>query len=384
MATVKITRGCTVLFVCQGLFAGCTASGTSRPAPTTSKLQVSSFCVLPQGTRTSRLTTPMTSGMLLYRATAAWWHGHSRKSLPLRLLVCATCSTDVLGGGHSVSESPTWDRHACRSAWHRAGHHPFVLTGQSPSHGMRAQSPGKPSIAATADAKDWKSSHLMLLHSCISGAPANGNTHHPMTTQHQSRSYAAQPERQRGLRFQGKEVVGVPLQGAHVLHKSGGCAPRAGRCPPRGWQQGREQPTAHGAVHVVWRCEILVRGGRRVAQEGVPEMGTQQHHQTGGGATQTHKTREPHQGGQGRAHQTRSRGGGKLRSAIFRNFPQFRNFSQFSAIFRNFPQFSAIFPQFFTLPDFLTASPRWCRTMRIFVFCYSIHSQMLQSPQNLA
>ena len=41
-----------------------------------------------------------------------------------------------------------------------------------------------------------------------------------------------------------------------------------------------------------------------------------------------------------------SRGGEKLRSAIFRNFPQFRNFSQFSAIFRNF---SAIFPQFFAI-----------------------------------
>ena len=37
-------------------------------------------------------------------------------------------------------------------------------------------------------------------------------------------------------------------------------------------------------------------------------MGTQQHHQTGGGATQTHRMREPHQGGQGRAHQTRRRG----------------------------------------------------------------------------
>ena len=73
-------------------------------------------------------------------------------------------------------------------------------------------------------------------------------------------------------------------------------------------------------------------------------------------------------------------GGGEIE---VRNFPQFRNFSQFSAIFRNFPQFSAIFPQFFTLPDFLTASPRWCRTMRIFFFYYSIHSQMLQSHQNL-
>ena len=85
------------------------------------------------------------------------------------------------------------------------------------------------------------------------------------------------------------------------------CAPRSGRCPPRGWQQGHEQPTGHGAVHVhvVWRCEILVWGGRRVGQEGVHDMGTQQRHQTGGGATQTHRTREPHQEGQGRAQQTR-------------------------------------------------------------------------------
>ena len=37
-------------------------------------------------------------------------------------------------------------------------------------------------------------------------------------------------------------------------------------------------------------------------------MGTQECHQTGGGATQTHRTREPHQEGQGRAHQTRRRG----------------------------------------------------------------------------
>ena len=34
---------------------------------------------------------------------------------------------------------------------------------------------------------------------------------------------------------------------------------------------------------------------------------------------------------------------------------------------RNFSQFSAIFPQFFSFPDFLTASPRWCRTMRLHV-----------------
>ena len=37
-------------------------------------------------------------------------------------------------------------------------------------------------------------------------------------------------------------------------------------------------------------------------------MGTQERHQTGGGATQTHRTREPHQEGQVRAQQTRRRG----------------------------------------------------------------------------
>ena len=81
-----------------------------------------------------------------------------------------------------------------------------------------------------------------------------------------------------------------------------------GRCPPRGWQQGRDQPTAHGTVHVVRRCEILVRGGRRVGQEWVRERGTQERQQTGGRATQTHRMREPHQEGQGRAQQTRRRG----------------------------------------------------------------------------
>ena len=37
-------------------------------------------------------------------------------------------------------------------------------------------------------------------------------------------------------------------------------------------------------------------------------MGTQERQQTGGGATQTRRTREPHQEGQGRAQQTRRRG----------------------------------------------------------------------------
>ena len=45
-----------------------------------------------------------------------------------------------------------------------------------------------------------------------------------------------------------------------------------------------------------------------LGQEGVRDRGTQECQQTGGGATQTHRTQEPHQEGQGRAHQTRRRG----------------------------------------------------------------------------
>ena len=45
-----------------------------------------------------------------------------------------------------------------------------------------------------------------------------------------------------------------------------------------------------------------------MGQEGVRDMGTRERHQTGGGATQTHRTREPHEEGQGRAQQTRRRG----------------------------------------------------------------------------
>ena len=84
----------------------------------------------------------------------------------------------------------------------------------------------------------------------------------------------------------------LPLQGAHVLHKGAGRTPGATRCPPRVWQQGHDQPTAHGTVHVARRCEILVHGGRRVGQEWVRERGTQERQQTGGGATQTHRRRE--------------------------------------------------------------------------------------------
>ena len=51
-----------------------------------------------------------------------------------------------------------------------------------------------------------------------------------------------------------------------------------------------------------------VRGGRRGGQEWVRKRGTRERQQTGGGATQTHSTPEPHQEGRGRAQHTRRRG----------------------------------------------------------------------------
>ena len=73
----------------------------------------------------------------------------------------------------------------------------------------------------------------------------------------------------------------------------------------QGWQQGHDQPTARRTVNVVQRREIRVRGARRVGHQWVRTRGTQERQQTGGGATQTHRTREPHQEGPGRAQQTR-------------------------------------------------------------------------------
>ena len=139
--------------------------------------------------------------------------------------------------------------------------------------------------------------------------PTHGSnrTHNNTQGNHEVRALQQPPNAAHAERAISKPPP-LPLQGAHVLHKGRSCAPHAARCPPRGWQQGRDQPTANGAVHIVRRCEILVRRGRRVGQEGVRDRGTQERQQTGGGATQTHRTREPHQEGQGRAQQTRRRG----------------------------------------------------------------------------
>ena len=66
------------------------------------------------------------------------------------------------------------------------------------------------------------------------------------------------------------------------------------------------QSTSYGDVKSSWGGGG--GGGRRVAKEWVRKRGTLERQQTGGGATQTHRTREPHQEGRGRAQQTRRRG----------------------------------------------------------------------------
>ena len=87
-----------------------------------------------------------------------------------------------------------------------------------------------------------------------------------------------------------------------------GTAPRApGGAHHGGGNRATSQPrtgqsTSYGEV----KPSYGGGGGRPVGLSRTHER--QQRQQTGGGATQTHRTREPHQEGQGRAQQTRRRG----------------------------------------------------------------------------
>ena len=63
------------------------------------------------------------------------------------------------------------------------------------------------------------------------------------------------------------------------------------------------QSTSCGDVKSSWGG-----GGRRVGQEWVRTRGAQERQRTGGGATQPHRTQEPHQERRGRVQQTRRSG----------------------------------------------------------------------------
>ena len=110
------------------------------------------------------------------------------------------------------------------------------------------------------------------------GRPTNGSetspnrTHNNTQGNHEVRALQQPPNAAHAERAISKQPPPPPPSTRCPRTPQGrGCAPRAGRCPPQGWQHGREQPTVHGTIHVVQRCEILVRGGRRVGQEWVRE-----------------------------------------------------------------------------------------------------------------
>ena len=112
------------------------------------------------------------------------------------------------------------------------------------------------------------------------GRPTHGSetspnrTHSNTQRNHEVRALQQPPNAAHAERAISKHPPPPPSTRCPRPPQGGGCTPRAGRCPPRGWQQGRGQPTAHGTVHVVRRGETLVRGGQAGG--------------TGGGARQGH------------------------------------------------------------------------------------------------
>ena len=144
------------------------------------------------------------------------------------------------------------------------------------------------------------------------GRPTHGSETSPNRTQsnaqgdHEVRAQQQPPNAVPTERAISKHAPPFPLQGAHVLHKGRGCAPRVGRCPPRGWQQGRDQPTARGTVNVIRRREIRVRGvgewDRRVCATEAPRSANrqveEQHRHTGRGShTRRDECEHSRQGG---------------------------------------------------------------------------------------
>ena len=153
----------------------------------------------------------------------------------------------------------------------------------------------------------------MQQNSWAQGRPTHGRetspnrTHNKTQGNHEVRALQQPPNAahaERAISKQPPSLYKVPTYSTRA-----GAAPRAPGGARHGGgnravnsQPGTGQSTLYGDV------KSSYGGGRRVGQEGVRDMGTQERHQTGGRATQTHRTREPHQEGQGRAQQTRRRG----------------------------------------------------------------------------
>ena len=139
-------------------------------------------------------------------------------------------------------------------------------------------------------------------------APAEEKTHSNAQGDHEVRALQQPPNAVHAERAIGKQappsLYEVPAHSTRA-----GAVPRAprGACHGVGNRAVTSQPrtvqsTSYGDVKSTYR------GGGRVGQEWVRKRGTQERQQTRGGATQTHRTREPHQEGRGRAQRARRRG----------------------------------------------------------------------------
>ena len=125
----------------------------------------------------------------------------------------------------------------------------------------------------------------MQQNSWAQGRPTHGSetspnrTHNKTQGNHEVQALQQPPNAAHAERAISKHPP-LPLQGARVLHKSGGCAPRARRCPPRGWQQGREQPTALGQSTLYGDVKSSYGGAggwdRRGCATGAPSSATRQ------------------------------------------------------------------------------------------------------------
>ena len=144
------------------------------------------------------------------------------------------------------------------------------------------------------------------------GRPTHGSetspnrTHSNAQADHEVRAQQQPPNAAHAERAISKQAPPPPSL-HEVPTNSGNCTPRAGRYPLRGWQQGRDQLTAHGTVSVIRRREIRVRGGaggwdRSGCAKGAPwsanRQGEEQHRHTGRGShTRRDECKHSRQGG---------------------------------------------------------------------------------------
>ena len=131
-------------------------------------------------------------------------------------------------------------------------------------------------------------------------------THNNTQGNHEVQALQQPPNAAHAERAISKHPPPLPLQGSHVLHKGGNCAPRAGRCPPRGWQQGVTSQPRTGQSTSYGDVKPLYGGGagvwdRRWCAIGAPRsanrQGERHRHTECGSSTRRDKGEHSKQGG---------------------------------------------------------------------------------------